>query len=104
MSQSVGHQNGEDRRACHLHVLRGEQNFPALDPVGHHAADQRKQKDGNAAEKLVQREQEGGMAQAIDKPALRHDLHPGANAGGAGADPHQAEIAILKCFEDPTQG
>ena len=29
------------------------------------------------------------------------DLHPRADAGGAGADPHQAEIAVLKCFEDP---
>ena len=41
------------------------------------------------------------MAEAIDKPALGDDLHPGADAGGAGADPHQAKIAILKCFENP---
>jgi hypothetical protein len=32
---------------------------------------------------------------------LRDDLHPGADAGGAGANPHQAEIAILKRFKDP---
>ena len=43
------------------------------------------------------------MAQAIDEPALGDDLHPGADTGGAGADPHQAEIAILKCFENSAQ-
>src|SRR5271165_1782571 len=44
------------------------------------------------------------MAQAIDKPALRHNLHPGANAGGAGTEPHQTEITIVKCFEYPAKG
>ena len=87
--------------ARHLHILRAEQNLPPLHAVGHHAADQREQEDGNAAEKLIQRQQKGRMAQPVDQPALRHDLHPGADAGGAGADPHQAEIAILKCFKDP---
>ena len=41
------------------------------------------------------------MAEPVDQPALRHDLHPGADAGGAGANPHQAEIAVLKCFKNP---
>ena len=104
VGQSVGHQDSKDRRTRHLYVLRGEQDFPALDAVGHHAADQREQEDGNAAEKLVEREQEGGMAQAIDEPALGHDLHPGADARGAGTDPHQPEIAIMKCFEYSAQG
>ena len=43
------------------------------------------------------------MAQAIDEPALGDDLHPVADTGGAGTDPHQAEIAILKCFENSAQ-
>lgn len=43
------------------------------------------------------------MAQPIDQPALRHDLHPGANAGHAGTKPHQTEISILKCFEYPAK-
>jgi hypothetical protein len=50
---------------------------------------------------LIERQQKRGVAQAINEPALRHDLHPGADAGGAGADPHQAEITILECFKDP---
>jgi hypothetical protein len=40
------------------------------------------------------------MAQAVDEPALRHDLHPGADTRSTGAKPHQAEVAILKCFEN----
>ncbi len=101
MYQTGRHQNGEQPGASHLHILGAEENFPALDAIGHHAADQREQKDGNAAEKLIQRQQERGVAEPVDQPALRHDLHPGADAGGAGAKPHQAEIAILKCFKDP---
>jgi hypothetical protein len=50
---------------------------------------------------LIQRQQERGVAEPVDQPALGYDLHPGADAGGAGANPHQAEIAILKCFKDP---
>src|ERR1019366_8555850 len=58
VSQSVGDQNGKDRRACHLYVLGGEQDFAPLDAVGHHPADQREQKNRDAAQKLVEREQE----------------------------------------------
>ena len=94
------HQNREQAGAGHLHLLRAEQYPPPLDAVGHHAADQGKQEDGNAAQELIERQQKCGVAEAVDQPALRHDLHPRADAGRAGADPHQPEIAILKCFED----
>jgi hypothetical protein len=40
------------------------------------------------------------MAEVVDQQALRQDLHPGADAGGAGAYPDQPEIAILKGLED----
>ena len=93
----------EQRRARHLHVLGNQENLPSLGAVGHHAADQREEEDGNAAEELIQRKQEGRMAQTIDEPALRHDLHPGADAGRAGTDPHQAEIPIMKCFKYPAK-
>jgi hypothetical protein len=63
----------------------------------------KEQEDGNAAEKLVGREQAGGVAQAVNQPTLGYDLHPGADAGGAGAEPHQAEIAILESLEDATK-
>ena len=44
------------------------------------------------------------MAESINEPALRHDLHPGSDAGHTGTEPHQAEITILECFEDPAKG
>jgi hypothetical protein len=40
------------------------------------------------------------MTQPIDQPRLRHNLHPRANAGGAGANPHQTKIAVVKCLEN----
>ena len=39
------------------------------------------------------------MAQTIDEPRLSDDLHPGADAGRAGSEPHQTEIAIVKGLE-----
>src|ERR1700722_1910564 len=90
----------EDRSGGHLQILRSKQNFAALHAVGNDSANEREKEDGDAAQKLIQGQQERGVAEPVDKPALRHDLHPGADAGGAGAKPHQAKIAILKCFED----
>src|SRR5580658_6059073 len=43
------------------------------------------------------------MAQPVDQPALRHNLHPCSNARSASANPHQAKVAILKCFEYSAQ-
>ena len=41
------------------------------------------------------------MAKAVNQPALGNNLHPGANAGRAGANPHQPEVAVPKRFKDP---
>jgi hypothetical protein len=43
------------------------------------------------------------MAQPIDQPALRHDLHPGANADMQAPNHIKTEISILKCFEYPAK-
>src|SRR5262249_48293568 len=91
----------EDGSRSHLHILRSEKDLASFDAIGDDATDQRKQEDRDAAEKLVQRQQESRVTEAVNQPALRHNLHPGTNAGSAGANPHQAEIAILKCLEDP---
>ena len=92
-------QNGERGGAGHLNVLRYQENSPALDAIGDHAANQRKQKNGNAAQKLIESQQKRRMAQTIDQPALGHDLHPGTDAGGTGANPHQPKIAVLECLK-----
>ena len=44
------------------------------------------------------------MAQPVNQPALGDDLHPGADTGGAGADPHETEVAIGKRLEGPAKG
>ena len=103
MYQTGGHQECQHRGARHLNVLRCQQHLAPLDSVGHHSADQGEEKNRNAAEKLIECQQECGVAKAIDQPALCDDLHPRADAGRTGSDPHQPEIAILKCFEDATK-
>jgi hypothetical protein len=103
MDRPRRHQNGEDGSARHLHILRTKQDSPALHPIGHNSANQREQKNGNAAQKLIEAEIKRGVTEAINQPALCRNLHPRADAGRARADEHQPKIAILKCFEDPAK-
>jgi hypothetical protein len=51
---------------------------------------------------LIEGQNFGGVAEIIDEPTLGDDLHPAADAGGTSANPHQAEVAILKSLEDAT--
>lgn len=88
MDVSRSYQDREQRGTCHLNVLRNEENSSPLDAVGNYASDQRKKKDRDAAEKLIQSEQKGRMTEAIDQPSLRYDLHPGADARSTGTEPH----------------
>ncbi len=85
----------------HLDILRAEQHAAALHAVRHHAAEQGEEEDRDAAEKLVEPQQEFGMVgKAPDQPTLRDNLHPRADGGGAGTDPHQTEIAVMEGLED----
>jgi hypothetical protein len=43
------------------------------------------------------------VAQLVNQPGLRDDLHPRADGGHAGADPHEAEVAVLKRLENPSK-
>src|SRR5882762_7409847 len=96
-----GDKNREGACARHLHVLRDQQDAPPLHAIRYHSANQREQEDWDAAKKLIQGKIEGRVADAINEPALGHDLHPGADAGGASANPHKAKVAVAKRFEDP---
>src|SRR6185437_11139953 len=71
--------------------------------VCHYSAEKRKQKNGDLPAERVEPKIDGGVGQAVDEPRLRHQLHPGADAGCAGAHPHQAEIAVFKRPEDAVQ-
>jgi hypothetical protein len=103
MHNTEGHEQRERCCACHLDVLRDQQNPPSLGAVRDHAADEGKEEDRNPCQKLIQPEQKGRMAQAVNEPSLCDDLHPGANARSARPDPHQAEISVLKCLEYSVQ-
>ena len=59
MYESGRDQKRKQRSGGHLHVLRSEEDLASLGAVGHDTADQRKQEDGDAAEKLIERQQEG---------------------------------------------
>jgi hypothetical protein len=96
-------QQGADKGAAHLDELRAEQEAAAVHAIGNHSADEREEEDREAAEDLVESEQEFGVGEGIDQPALRDDLHERPDTGRAGADPHEAEVAILKRFEDPAE-
>src|SRR5215471_14346468 len=104
VDRSRRYQDCQQRRAAHLYVLGDKKNLPSFNAVGHHPANQREQKDRNSTQKLVEREQKSRMTQTVDQPALCHDLHPRADAGCAGAEPHQTEVSIMKSFKDSAKG
>jgi hypothetical protein len=52
-------QHGQQERAGHLHVLRSQQHAAAVDAVGDHAADQRKQQNGDLSQEAVEAQHEG---------------------------------------------
>ena len=80
--------------------MRSEEDFTAVDAVGDDAADEGEEEERESAEEGVEAEEEGGIGEFEDELGLRQDLHPGPDAGGAGTNPHEAEVAILKRFED----
>jgi len=83
-----------------LHELRAEQNLLALSAVRKNAAEKREQDDGDGAEELIESQEERRAGKLQHQPALRERLHQRADAGRARAYPHDAEIAVTKCFEN----
>ena len=77
--------SSEGRR--HLHVLRPEQQLPAIVAVGDDAADEREEQDRQLAEEVVEPEVERRFRQLEDQPALRDLLHPRADGRREGAEP-----------------
>jgi hypothetical protein len=91
------HQHRQRRRGAHLDVLRGQERAAAIVAIGEDAADQREEDDRQLLEEGVQPEEErtiGVGRQRHHQPVLRDDLHPGADARRAGANPLDAKIAI----------
>ena len=89
----------------HLDVLRAEQQPAPIVAIGDHAADQREQQDRQLAQEIIEPEEERGLGEVEDEPALRDLLHPGADGRGEGPEPQDAEIAVAKggkCPESTT--
>jgi len=82
---------GEHARRRHLHALRRDQRPAAIVAVREHAADEREQDDRQLLQKRVEAEEERRVGQRQHQPVLRDDLHPGADARGAGAEPLDAK-------------
>src|SRR6185436_12778797 len=80
-----------------------QQYVAAILAVGVNTTNHRKQHDRRLPEERVQAEEERIFRKIVNQPALRQRLHPGADAGGARAEPHQPKIAILEGFENATE-
>ena len=88
------HQRGEHERRRHLHVLRDEEQLPAVVAIGDDAADHREEEDRQLAEEVVEPEVERRFREVENEPALRDLLHPGADGRGESAEPEHGKIAI----------
>ena len=89
-------QAGQGERRRHLDELRAEQHVPAVVAIGDDAADQREQHDRQLAEEIVEPEVERRVGQLEDQPGLRDLLHPVADGRGEGAEPQDAEVAVVE--------
>jgi hypothetical protein len=97
------HQQGQYSRGAHLHDLRRDERAPAIVAVGEDAADERKQDDRQLLQERIEPEEERRVRQRNDEPVLRDDLHPRADARGAGANPLDTEIAVGEGGQHPAQ-
>ena len=90
----------KSERACHLHKLGAEQNVAAIFTIGDHSTKQGEEKNRYLAAESIESQIDSGIGEAVDEPRLRHQLHPGADAGSAGSHPHETEVTVLKCPKD----
>ena len=104
MHHARKYQRGEHECSAHLDVLRHQQHFAAIMTVGDYAAQQRQEYDRDLPQKTVQAQEERRViGEVVDQPGLRRRLHLGPDLGGAGARPHQAEVAELEGLKDTSK-
>ncbi len=98
------HQDRQHPGGRHLQVLRCHEGPPPVVAIGEDAANQREQDDRQLLQEGVEAEEEGRIGQRDDEPVLRDDLHPRADARGAGAEPLHAEVAVGERREHAAHG
>ena len=94
-------QRRKHERRSHLNALRTEQQTPPVVPVGNDATENGEQKDRELTEEVVQAEEERGLRQVENEPALRHFLHPRADRGGERAKPENPEVPVAERCKRP---
>ncbi len=104
MCQTLDYMGKEQERqqkgACHLDVLGGEQHLSPVQAIRKDPAEERKHDDGKLSQEEIQTQIEGVFGEIVDQPALRELLYECTDGGGACSNPHEAEIAIAKGSED----
>ena len=76
--------------------------MPPIVAIGDDPADQREEQDRQLPEEIVEPEEERRLGQIEDQPGLRDLLHPVADRRGEGAEPQDAEVAVVKGGEGAT--
>jgi len=84
----------------HLNKLRAKQDVAAIFSIGNYAAKKRKKEYRDLPAECVQPEVYRRIGKPVDEPRLSDELHPGSDARGTGAQPHQPEIAVFECSEN----
>ena len=72
-------------------------------PVGDNTRQEGEQHDRDLPHELIDAQPEGVLGQVEHQPRLRRRLHLRADLRGAGADPHQPEVAEVERLEDPLE-
>jgi hypothetical protein len=73
--------------------------------IGDNPADEREEHDRQLLQECVeaQKKRRGGQRQREHQPVFGQALHPGADARGAGAEPEDAEIAVMQRGSQPPE-
>ena len=93
-------QKCQQKSACHLDVLGGQQHFPSVQAIGENPAEQRKHDDRQLAQEEIEAQVEGVFGHVVDQPALGKLLYECTDGGGARPKPHQAEVTVAKRSKD----
>ena len=93
-------EEGQEKSLNHGQGLGRDQQVVTVQPVRVDAGDGREDKRRDLAREADQPQQEGRIRQAVDKPAHRDLLHPGADEGNRLAAEEKAEVPVLQGPQD----
>ena len=94
----------QHQRHKHLDDLRHQDHVTPVASVCEDPANHRQKQKRQFAEKAIQPQKKcrSGSRHHDDQPRLRYLLHPRADAGRKSPHPEEAEVAVRKCYRNPT--